>query len=70
MNRLFIVTCEVEGCIECGNSFKVIGVFDNEEKAKQCYEEHLKVKHLHWANINIIEMNLNEPKHLNSAGYC
>jgi hypothetical protein len=68
--KLYIVTCFVEGCDECGNSYKVIGVFDTELKAKDCYEEHLKVKHLHWANINIEIKELNKAEHLNSAGYC
>jgi hypothetical protein len=68
--NLWVVVCEVEGCEECGNSMRVVGVFDDETKAEKVRKEHTNVKHLHSPYVHVYPLALNEFYHLNQAGYC
>lgn len=59
--KLYIVTCYVEGCEECGNSYNVIGAFTSKEKAQACEKEHNARRHLHSPYTDIKEIELDAP---------
>lgn len=56
--KLYVVTCFVEGCEECGNSYGVVGAYSTKEKADEAEKNHGRAKHLHSPNTNISEVEL------------
>jgi hypothetical protein len=47
---VYVVTCYMEGCEECGNSYHVVGVFTDKKEAYEAAKDHEKNKenHLHF----------------------
>jgi len=62
--ELYVVTCQVEGCHECGNTYRVIGIFTDEKQAKEVEVEHGKISHLHRPSVDTKKLTLNEVYHL------
>lgn len=56
MTKVFVVTCYMEGCEECGDVRHVVGVRSTYESAKSLSQDHEKnFKHLHSFSTNIDE---------------
>jgi len=57
---VYVVTCFMEGCEECGNVYHVVGVFAKLEDAQKQEKEHSKGNggHLHSNNVETIVLKL------------
>lgn len=58
--KLYVVSCFMEGCEECGNEYHIVGIFSTKEKAQEAEKQHNKYKHLHSYNTDIDEVTLDE----------
>lgn len=71
MSTLYVVTCSVEGCEECGNTFGVVGVFTTRPLAEAAVKVHAMQKHLHSPYIDIHPIpSLDTMRGTNSNDYC
>jgi hypothetical protein len=62
--KLFVLTCSVEGCEECGNSHNIVGVFDTSGAAVEAEIQHQENHknfntHLHYPYTAIKTVELN-----------
>lgn len=65
--KLWIVTCYVQGCDECSDTYEVIGVFGNSLEAELVRKEHSSLRgHLHHAFVSIEEATLGVAQHKNN----
>lgn len=62
--KLYVVTCFVEGCEVCGNTYHVVGAFTTKAKAEAAEKEHnTKDRHLHPGYTDIKELNVDQIYH-------
>ncbi len=46
--KVYVVTCYVEGCYECSNTYHIVGVCKSKKKAEELIEYHNKNNdHIH-----------------------
>lgn len=56
---VYVVTCFMEGCEECGNSYHVVGVASTREKAEELEKLHQQnEKHIHFSTTDVDEMEV------------
>ncbi len=67
--KLYVVTCFVEGCEECGNSYGVVGAYSTKEKAESAEKNHGRARHLHSSNTNVAEIELDADT-TQAGDYC
>ena len=57
---VWVVSCYMEGCEECGNEYHIVGVFSTKALADEAYAKHSTYEHLHHHHIEIDELVLDK----------
>lgn len=60
--KVWVVTCYMEGCEECGNEYHVVGLYINEDEAREQARIHEELN-----SCDSIRRNWKEGMHLHSC---
>ena len=58
--EVYVVTCSVNECEECGDEKHIVGIFTNRQSAEDAMERHKQFEHFHSAYIYINKFILDE----------